>query len=464
MKTVANSPEEKVREIVDACADCDCCRYLMDEVCLMFPRLYSLADRERETGKAASPEELRVLAGLCNFCALCPCPNIRAGLMEAKTGFVAREGLGLGIRVLENVGGLSKICGAFPRLSNKLLDSGTLAGFAKRVLGMHPDRRLPRFPDEPFDAFVRKRNLDRRKSAGAGRKVAYFAGCTARHFFPEVARATVEVLLANDVHVRVPPQNCCGMPSFLEGDRRLTLSFVRENLERLSALVDEGYDIVCSCPTCGFVFKNLLKEGAYYSDEMQEFFGRDPKFIKVPSGKSSSECHGGFDLLDRTIYSKILGDDGYFSCLSPKKRALVSERTFDAGEYLAGLAASGAWEAGFRPAYASVLYYPPCHSREQGIGSPYVKLLETIPGIRLETLDSELYCCGMAGIMGFKKDFHDCSLQVGARLIKKIEERKPELVATDCLSCRLQFRQTMAREVRHPVEIVAVACDFFDIS
>ncbi len=52
----------------------------------------------------------------------------------------------------------------------------------------------------------------------------------------------------------------------------------------------------------------------------------------------------------------------------------------------------------------------------------------------------------------------------GERLIKKIEERKPELVATDCLSCRLQFRQTMAYEVRHPVEIIAESCGFLDTS
>ena len=36
------NPEEKIREVVDACADCDICRSLMDSTCLVFPELYRL--------------------------------------------------------------------------------------------------------------------------------------------------------------------------------------------------------------------------------------------------------------------------------------------------------------------------------------------------------------------------------------------------------------------------------------
>ena len=43
-------PENTARMVIDACSDCDVCRFLMDSDCLMFPELYRLYDKEIETG------------------------------------------------------------------------------------------------------------------------------------------------------------------------------------------------------------------------------------------------------------------------------------------------------------------------------------------------------------------------------------------------------------------------------
>ena len=66
-----------------------------------------------------------------------------------------------------------------------------------------------------------------------GRKVAYFAGCTARYLFPAVAKATVEVLEHNGVNVYVPEQRCCGMPTMLEGNRNTTFELASFNQPEL---------------------------------------------------------------------------------------------------------------------------------------------------------------------------------------------------------------------------------------
>ena len=68
MKT--SEPEKKIREVVDACTDCDVCRHLMDADCLFFPELYRLWDQEQTSGEASSADALRRLVDLCNFCAL----------------------------------------------------------------------------------------------------------------------------------------------------------------------------------------------------------------------------------------------------------------------------------------------------------------------------------------------------------------------------------------------------------
>ncbi len=140
--------------------------------------------------------------------------------------------------------------------------------------------------------------------------------------------------------------------------------------------------------------------------------------------------------------------------MSPLKRIKVAENTYDLGEFLAGLYISGEFKTTFGPVSGQMLYYPPCHLREQNIGRPYQKLLNLLPNINLESIDGCLDCCGMAGIMGFKKDFHETSVQLGNRLKAKIMELMPEKLVTDCLSCRLQFNQLLPYKVFHPIEIL----------
>jgi glycerol-3-phosphate dehydrogenase subunit C len=83
--------------------------------------------------------------------------------------------------------------------------------------------------------------------------------------------------------------------------------------------------------------------------------------------------------------------------------------------------------------------------------------LSRLPGIRLESITGHFYCCGMAGIMGFKREFHESSIRLGRRLMDKIEQIHPQRIVTDCLSCRLQFNQCLPYPVAHPIEILREA-------
>ena len=448
-------PENTARMVVDACSDCDVCRFLMDSDCLMFPELYRLYDKEIETGKKISPAELRKLVDQCNFCALCPCPNIRADLIEAKTQFVERDGLKLGVRTLEDVERVGKLCGMFPQLTNFLLQHKLTGKLFKSASGIHSKRSIPEFPPENFPQWAKKHSLNTQPKTQPIRKIAYFAGCTANYLFPEVPKAVVEVFQHNGFEVYYPQQKCCGMPSLLEGDRKLTMEFVRINLEHLTEAVESGYDIVCSCPTCGFMLRNILKEGAYYSPEYQASVGADEAYIKIPVGKASKNPGDReFELVKKGMYAKILKDDGYFSTLNPLKRIQVAENTYDLGDYLAGLQKSGELKTTFGPVSGQMVYYPPCHLREQNIGQPYLDLLKIIPSITLEPIKGNLFCCGMAGIMGFKREFHYASIQLGDRLMHKIKALNPDNIVTDCLSCRLQFTQLTPYKVIHPIEVL----------
>lgn len=452
-------PESTARMVVDACSDCDVCRFLMDSNCLVFPELYRLYDKEIETGEKISSDELRNLVELCNYCALCPCPNIRADIIKAKTEFITRDGLKFGVRTLEDVQRVAKLCGALPKLTNIISQNKLTGKLLKLTSGIQKERRIPLFPQENFPRWAQNHSLNNRlERRQQNRKIAYFAGCTANFLFPEVARAAVEFFQLNGFDVYYPEQKCCGMPTLLEGDRKLTMNFVRFNIEHLLEAVDSGYTIVCSCSTCGYMLRNILPEGAYYATEYQESVGAVKDHIKIPVGKASlNAAERKFELLKKNIYAKILKDEGYFSTIDPLKRIKLAENTFDLGEYLAFLFASGELKTAFDRVSGSMVYYPPCHLREQNIGVPYVDLLKMIPGLTLAPIKGELLCCGMAGIMGFKREFHHASVHLGSRLIDKIKEINPEHIVTDCLSCRLQFNELTSYKVFHPIEVLRKA-------
>jgi glycerol-3-phosphate dehydrogenase subunit C len=485
--------EHLMRRVIEACTDCDCCRYTMDTNCLFFPEIYRLWDREKETGERITPAVLRRLADLCNYCALCPCPDIREDIITAKTLFIDRDGLAPCIRTLEDVERVGKLCGAAPRLSNFLFQGQITGPLIKKAAGINTKRKLPVFPPESFAAWARKRKLSHKPRANPRRKVAYFAGCTAQYLFPDVGMAAVDVLERNRIAVYVPEQHCCGMPSMLEGDRALTLRFAERTVSLLAGLVDDGYDVVCSCPTCGYMLKNALAEFAYYSQAYQDFAGGDERNMIIPNKApgptaQTGQCgmpapyqatFGGHHMgsktvetartsdgatrkvelrvLDKSIYGKILKDDGYFSRIDPLQRIKVAENTHDLGEYLQGLYRRGELDTRLGPHPGRKVYYPPCHLREQEIGQPYLELLALVPDLAMEAIQSTAYCCGIAGIMGFKRDFHKASIQMGSRLMAKIKRIDPDQLVTDCLSCRLQFNQMSAYPVQHPIETLSQA-------
>jgi glycerol-3-phosphate dehydrogenase subunit C len=445
------TPEKIIRDVIRLCSNCDTCRYLMEEGCVFFPELYRLWDREVDDGIPITGTELRNLMELCTLCGICPCPKIPADIMEAKSRYRDEEGLPLATRTFNDVPRIARLCGTFPRLVSALQTSGTTGPLLKKFAGVHPDRDLPTFPKHNFFDWAAKNGLID-KPAGS-RAIAYFAGCTAGYLFPEVGQAVVEVLQRTGRPVYVPPQNCCGMPYLVEGDRKKTLQSVQSNLDHLLEASRSGSDLVCSCPSCGYFMKVLVKEKACYSDAYQQSVGAGENEVRIPVPGQMGGKHQSFR---KSAYRDPFKDNGYFASLDPMERIALADGISDVGGFLARLHAEGQLDIRFNAVSKRVVYFAPCHQREQKIGSPYVKLLELIPGLTIETVGG-MDCCGMGGNFGFKSDFHDKSLAIGQPLMAKIQAMDPQAIVTDCLSCRLQFGHTLPYPVFHPIEILAMA-------
>lgn len=446
------TPENIIRNVIRLCSNCDTCRYLMEEGCVFFPELYRLWDREVEDDIPITDAELRNLMELCTLCGICPCPKIPADIMEAKSRLRDEDGLPLATRTFNDVPRIARLCGTFPRLVKALQTSGTTGPLLKKIAGVHQDRQFPSFPKQNFFEWAAGKGLTG-KPAG-NRTIAYFAGCTAGYLFPEVGQAVVEVLQRTGRPVYVPPQNCCGMPWLVEGDRRRTLLSVQSNLEQLLEASQSGSDLVCSCPSCGYFMKVLVKEKACYSDAYQRSVGAGENEVRIPVPGQGGGKHQVFS---KSAYRDPFKDNGYFASLDAMDRIVVANGISDVGEYLARLHTEGQLDIRFNAVLKRVVYFAPCHQREQKIGSPYVRLLELIPGLTIETVGGGMDCCGMGGNFGFKADFHDKSLAIGQPLMSKIREKDPQAIVTDCLSCRLQFGHTLPYTIYHPIEMLAMA-------
>lgn len=472
-----DKPEALAKAVMTTCVNCDQCRELMEDApCQYFPRLFNLADRAKAGGAPVSARDLADLVDLCNACGQCPCRPVQIDIRRAKDAFVERDGLPTVVRFIENVELVGKACGTFPALTNLILDAPALGRLARRIVGVHPERKMPKFPRDRLARWISRRGLDRPRPA-AGRKVAYFVGCTARYLFPDVAKATVDVLERNGISVYVPEQKCCGMPSFLEGDQPFTSRLADTNLPVLRQCIDDGYDIVSACPTCSFMFKSILTRDAQFSPAFRDriralgkALGDDTNAIRdqlvaelnAPTGRSSSAAVSftqawviNYNLGLHAESDK--GDVGYFSSRDANQRIKVATHVFELGEYLRDLDKDGALNMPATAPVDRLTYFPPCHLREQAMGKPWLELLGRLPKADVAPVGRPLDCCGLGGIMGFKTNFHAASLAMGRGLIDRIADAAPDRIVTECLACRLQFTQMQAKPVVHPVELLADA-------
>jgi glycerol-3-phosphate dehydrogenase subunit C len=104
-----------------------------------------------------------------------------------------------------------------------------------------------------------------------------------------------------------------------------------------------------------------------------------------------------------------------------------------------------------------VAYHTACHMERMGWAIYSIELLKMIPGLDLTVLESR--CCGIAGTYGFKKENYQNSQKIGAPLFKQIKEVNPEIVATDCETCKWQIEMSTGYKVENPISLIAQALD-----
>ncbi len=144
------APKDPLERLFGGCTDCDICRFLMDESCLVFPEIFRRFDEALVHRRAIHADDLRDLIDRCTLCGLCPCPDVRANLIEAKAARVRAEGM-------EPAPAPCRTCRLSavwdvtpPGFSMRCFPRPRCVGFSKRSFGYTPGGRSRPLPPKIF--------------------------------------------------------------------------------------------------------------------------------------------------------------------------------------------------------------------------------------------------------------------------------------------------------------------------
>ena len=290
----------------------------------------------------------------------------------------------------------ARLAARAPRLANGLAGAPGLAGLAKRLAGVAPERDLPPVAAETFTRWFRRRHAS--QSPRGRQPVLLFPDTFTDHFHPAAGRAAVRVLEAAGFAVRVPDRPlCCGRPLYDFGMLDLAKRQLRRVLAALGPEVDAGVPVVVLEPSCLAAFRDELP-----------------------------------NLLPGDAADRLAG------------RALA----------LAELLAGHGWPPPRVGGRAIVQGH--CHQQAVVGMDPDLELLAAA-GVEAELLDAG--CCGMAGAFGFEADHYRVAMAVGERrLLPAVRAAAPgTLVLADGFSCRTQVEQATGRRPLHLAELLASA-------
>jgi len=366
----------------------------------LFGHIYTGAVGIPWTEYTASPDLAGDFAPLCISCGLCKraCPediDLPLLIAKVKERYIERHGQHSINRILSSYETFVKLASATSPLSNLLLSRRVFRRGLERILGIDARRPFPKFTRRTF-----KKWFESHESNGV-REVAYFVDTYADLCEPEIGRAVVGILEANDCRVSMPNQAGSGMPAFLYGDVKRTTGSAEFNVRHLAEAIRAGCEVVSSEPTATYCLKEL--------------------------------------------YPRLLGS---------ADADLVAAHSYDVFEFLLQLQRDAGLKHLPQVSVGQVAYYSPCHTRTVYGASPAFEVMkqtgaEVCP-VRYTT------CCGMAGTFGFKKGLegYDVSMAVGETLFERIRVTNADVVLTESSVCKMHIEHGASVAVRHPVTVL----------
>jgi Fe-S oxidoreductase len=378
----------ELERVYDICHGCRRCVSL----CGSFPTLFDLVDESdtMEVDGVAKKDYWKVVdhCYLCDLCYMTKCPYVPPHEWNVDFPHLMLRAKAIKFRK-----------GDIKTRDRMITSTDTIGRFAS----------IPVITQTVNSSTLRKRDAGRKplageaqKTAATNGKVALFATCYGNYNEPVLGEDLIRVFEHNDIPVMLAQgTQCCGMPKLELGDLDAVTAASETNIKALSALIDDGWDIVTPIPSCTLMFKQ----------ELPLMFPQDEDVQKV--------------------------------------RAAI----FDPFEYLMLRHRENKLKTDFKNPLGKIAYHVACHQRVQNIGLKTRDVLQLVPDTEVLPIER---CSGHDGIYTVKSEFHDMAMKICRPVVNKVKQAEPDHYTSDCAMAAHHIESGLAdgSKPEHPISLI----------
>lgn len=402
--------EQELRRVADACHGCRRCVSL----CNSFPSLFDLIDNSEtfEVDGVAYEQFSSVVdhCYLCDLCFMTKCPYVPPHeweidfphlMLRGKAIKNSKNKTSLRDKILSSTDMLGRLFSR-PLISSFANFFNNLKLFRKllTLLGIHQNAKLPKFVSKTAKKLGLINHVD-----NASYKVAIYTTCYHNYNEPGVIKDFYDILKHNNVTVDIISQdNCCGMPKLELGNIAKVEQMMKNNLPQFKKYVEQGYLIIAPIPSCVLMYKQELP-------------------LLFPDNQ---------DLIN------------------------VSQAFRDPFEFLNMLNDEGILNKDFKTKLGNVSYQVACHQRVQNFGMLTKKILELIPGTKVDALER---CSGHDGTYGVKSETHDIAIKIAKPITKAFKDANFDSFTSDCSLAAHHIENSLGniQAPEHPISLIKKA-------
>lgn len=363
--------------------------------------------------KQAGPDELRYrlkdsaffdnALKYCLNCKRCEvaCPSgVKVGDIVArakiKYGHSQHKMRDLMLSSTDLVGGMAT---TFAPIVNLALSLDITKNVLDSTFGVSAHASMPKYASKRFEQWFKKVKASQE---GYSRFVEYFHGCYVNYNYPQLGQDFVTLMNACGYGVHIlEKQKCCGVALIANGFASQATSAAKANL---ASIRKASRPVLTTSSSCTLTIK----------EEYSTILDQD-----------TSDIQSKVQMAVKWLYDRI-----------------------DRGEV----------RLAFRKDFKmKAAYHTPCHLQKLGNQIYSIALLKMIPGLDLKVLEQK--CCGISGTFGFKKENYAISQKIGSQLYERIYAANPEVVITDCETCKWQIEGACGIPVFNPISILVQALD-----
>lgn len=376
----------------------------------------AISGQFREHGSAdwSEPDTLDTL-DLCLSCKGCKteCPS-NVDIAKYKAEYLAQSYRASGhtplsAAILGRIDRWNRLGSFAPEFANAMAGIRPLRHLANRVLGLAPQRSLPRF-EHSFSSQA----MDFRATAHANApKLILYGDCFTFFNEPHVGLAAMRVLDAFGYRVVIADAGCCGRAMISTGLLGQAQKTIARTAGKLAAMVKqhEARAVLVCEPSCL----------ASIHDEWQT--------LRLPAGARR-------DARSMAQHAWLVEDflEKFHDEHPRRPQWRPAARGHDDGR---------------------ILLHGHCHQKALWGVDTSAALLQRHFGPRVEVLDTG--CCGMAGSFGYAAHRYDLSMKIGELvLFPAVRDCGPrDMVLAPGTSCRHQVHDGTGATAVHPVEFLA---------